>query len=252
MQGIGLLCGTAASVGFLHTVLGPDHYIPFIAMSRIGRWSSRKTVVVTMLCGVAHVLSSVVLGVIGLAFGIAVLKLQSIEEARGDLAGWLLLAFGMAYFAWGVHRAIRNRPHSHLHVHEDGVVHAHEHTHEGEHLHPHAAPFGSADHSHSVRRSADKPERGRMTPWLLFTIFLFGPCEPLIPLLMVPAFTHHWSAVLWVTLTFGVVTLATMTAMVLVGRQATRAASLGRYARYGHALAGLAIIVCGAAVKAGL
>ncbi len=29
-----LLAGTAAIVGFLHTITGPDHYLPFIVMGK--------------------------------------------------------------------------------------------------------------------------------------------------------------------------------------------------------------------------
>ena len=53
---------TAAGLGVLHTVTGPDHYIPFIAMSRVGRWSVAKTLMVTLLCGLGHVAGSVLLG----------------------------------------------------------------------------------------------------------------------------------------------------------------------------------------------
>ena len=31
---LGLLLLTAASIGFIHTLLGPDHYLPFVAMWR--------------------------------------------------------------------------------------------------------------------------------------------------------------------------------------------------------------------------
>ena len=33
-SGIIILCGTAAALGFVHTLLGPDHYLPFIVMNR--------------------------------------------------------------------------------------------------------------------------------------------------------------------------------------------------------------------------
>ena len=36
------LVTTAASIGFLHTVLGPDHYLPFIMMSWARKWSRKK------------------------------------------------------------------------------------------------------------------------------------------------------------------------------------------------------------------
>ena len=31
-----LLTGTAAWLGFLQTLVGPDHYLPFIAMAQVG------------------------------------------------------------------------------------------------------------------------------------------------------------------------------------------------------------------------
>ena len=37
MESILILVITAASIGFIHTVLGPDHYIPFVATSKAGR-----------------------------------------------------------------------------------------------------------------------------------------------------------------------------------------------------------------------
>ena len=50
-----VLMGTAASIGFFHTLLGPDHYLPFIVMSRARNWSAARTLVITVLCGLAIV-----------------------------------------------------------------------------------------------------------------------------------------------------------------------------------------------------
>src|SRR3990172_6947200 len=60
-----LLAGTAAVIGLVHTLLGPDHYLPFIVISKSGQWSLKKTATVTLLCGVGHVLGSVALGLAG-------------------------------------------------------------------------------------------------------------------------------------------------------------------------------------------
>ena len=51
-----------AAIALTHTLLGPDHYVPFIAIGRARGWSVRRTLVVTVLCGAAHVLSSVLIG----------------------------------------------------------------------------------------------------------------------------------------------------------------------------------------------
>lgn len=229
-----LVC-TAAAIGFFHTLTGPDHYIPFVAMARIGRWSPLKTIAVTLGCGVGHVASSVVLGAIGITFGLAIGKLEWFEDVRGNLAGWLLLGFGLAYLAWGIKRAIRNQPHSHLHTHPDGAVHAHRHTHAKGHMHLHA----------------DEARAASMTPWILFVIFVFGPCEPLIPLLMFPAAKLSIWGVGLVALVFGTCTLATMTSIVVAGYFGLGRVSFSRLGRFSHALVGLTIAACGAAIQLG-
>ncbi len=231
---------TAASIGLLHTLIGPDHYVPFIAMSRARGWSRIKTAWVTFLCGVGHVASSVVLGLIGIAVGIAVFKLENVESARGEIAGWLLTAFGFVYMVWGIRRAIRGKTHTHLHAHASGSSHVHEHDHEKGHLHPH---------------DAKAKTKANITPWILFTIFVFGPCEPLIPILMYPAAKESLWGMLMVTLVFAVVTIGTMMTVVMAmtfGLSLLRFAWLERLGKYSHALAGAMLLACGLAIKFGL
>jgi len=233
-----LLALTAVSIGAVHTLLGPDHYVPFIAMARARDWSLRRAMIVTALCGVGHVGSSVVLGTVGIGFGIGLLKLKQVEASRGDLAGWLMVAFGLLYMIWGVRRAIKNLPHKHWHAHADGTVHTHDHVHVGEHAHVHEAGSGAPS----------------LTPWILFTIFVFGPCEPLIPLLMYPAAEASVMGVVVVALVFSIATIGVMCTVVLfalVGAGSV-AKPFARFERYGHALAGFFILLCGAAMKLGL
>ncbi|HNW44994.1 MAG TPA: hypothetical protein PKI19_10850 [Elusimicrobiales bacterium] len=44
---------TAASLGFIHTVLGPDHYVPFVALAKARSWTPLRTAVITLLAGFA-------------------------------------------------------------------------------------------------------------------------------------------------------------------------------------------------------
>ena len=227
-----VLCMTAATIGLVHTLLGPDHYLPFIMMSRAQSWSRQKTVVVTLLCGIAHVGSSVVLGLFGVAAGIAVSRLEAFEAVRGNVAAWALAAFGFAYMLWGIRAALRNRPHTHWHAHEKGIVHQHEHVHD--------TPRGHV-HVHGNAKS--------ITPWVLFTVFVLGPCEPLIPLLMYPAAQHSMWGVFWVTAVFGAVTLMAMTSVVLVVLRGVNVVKLGALERYTHALAGGTLCAAGLAMR---
>jgi nickel/cobalt transporter (NicO) family protein len=229
---LGLLLGTAISLGFIHTLTGPDHYLPFVAMARIGRWSGAKTALITFLCGIGHILSSVALAFVGVALGMAVTRLKGIESARGEIAAWLLIAFGLTYFVWGLHRAIRGKTHHHHHLHEDEDHHAHEHDHTGDHAHVH---------------HAERTER--MTPWILFTIFVFGPCEVLIPLLMSTAARHPMHEVLLVTGFFGASTITTMLVAVMASYFGLSRIKLGGMERYSYAAAGLLVLMCGSAIK---
>ncbi len=226
------LAGTAATLGLVHTVLGPDHYLPFIVIGRARKWSLSKTLLISFFCGLGHVLSSVVLGFIGIALGIAVSRLESIESYRGGVAAWLLIGFGFAYFIWGIHRAIKNKPHRHLHLHADGLKHEHLHTHEADHSHVH-----------------DQKKEKNITPWILFVICIFGPCEPLIPLVMFPAIEHNIGGVILVTLAFGLTTILTMLTIIAVSSWGVNFLRLGPLERYVHALAGAMIFISGVSVK---
>lgn len=226
-----ILLASTAGVAVVHTALGPDHYLPFAAMARAFSWSPRKLAAVTLLCGTGHILSSVALGLIGIAAGASLGHLESIESIRGELAAYLLIALGLAYGAWGLRHALRNRPHSHVHVHADGTMHQHPHTHQDAHL-----------HAHGVEKAR------RLTPWMMFSIFLLGPCEPMIPLLMLPAATAGWRQVTLVAAVFSAATLVTMVAMVLAAHAGMQRIRLPRFERYAHALAGGAILACGLAI----
>lgn len=209
------LAATAVSVGAIHTLLGPDHYVPFAAMSHAGGWSAAKTLRVTVACGIGHVAGSVAIGLVGLAIGVALLKLQFVEAIRGDVAGWMLVAFGAAYLGWGIVVAVRL--HGRAHETADAV-----------------------------------PAAGVWAPWLLFLVFVFGPCEPLIPLLIYPAAQANGFAVVAVVAAFAAATVGTMVGAVLAMRYGAAAARVPRLERFSHALAGLAILACGLLVKLGL
>ena len=231
-QELGILLFTAVSVAFLHTLFGPDHYVPFIVMSKAGKWSTIKTTWITILCGIGHVGSSIILGFVGIGLGIAVAHLQSLESIRGNIAGWIVIAFGLIYTIWGIRRAYRNKPHTHWHPHSDGHIHDHTHVHSEEHTHVH-----------------ENIESPSMTPWILFIIFFLCPCEALIPILMYPAAQVHTFNVVIVSVVFGIITIGTMLTVVLGSIAGLRLLPTGQFERYTHALAGVSILLCGVAIQ---
>jgi nickel/cobalt transporter (NicO) family protein len=225
-----LLSITAISLGFLHTVLGPDHYLPFIVLSQAKGWSVRKTMIITFLCGLGHVLSSVVLGLVGIGVGISVNKLVSVESFRGNIAGWLFIAFGLVYMVISIRNLIKKHRHSHGHYHFGGQKHEHDHDHFDQHTHIH------------------EKETVSTTPWILFLIFVFGPCEPLIPILMYPAAENNISGAIFVSVLFSVVTIGTMMSIVLAFKLGLSKISLKPLEKYNHLIAGSLIFFSGIAI----
>jgi len=225
---ITLLAITAASIGFVHTLFGPDHYLPFIVMAKARNWSLSKTTLITALCGIAHVGSSIALGFIGMAFGIGISKLEIFEGFRGNMAGWAFIIFGLGYLIWAIWKQIKNKPHKHSHIHSDGTLHQHTHHHKGEHLHAH---------------------KKNITPWILFTIFLLGPCEPLIPFLMYPAANSSIGGVIFISSIFAITTVATMIVVVVAASFGITMIPFGKLEKYVHVIAGATILLSGIGIQ---
>lgn len=227
-----LLCGTAATIAFVHTLLGPDHYLPFVAMAKSRQWSVGKAMRTTLVCGAGHIVGSVVLGFIGIYASIQLGSLEAIEGFRGDLAAWALVSVGLIWMAWGIRRGYKKHTHAHWHSHGD-IKHIHDHNHAHEHAHVHGAEAGG-------KRS--------VAGWAIFVVFVLGPCEPLIPILMFPAAKESLVGMLAVTGVFSVVTVLTMLAVVMVSVWGLKSVRLPGVERFSEAIAGGTIAMCGLSI----
>lgn len=222
---LAVLTMNAAAVAFIHTVIGPDHYVPFIVMAKARRWSFGRTAAITFACGLGHVASSVILGMAGYAVGASLQHLEWIESFRGEIAAWALIIFGALYALWGLWR-LRRTP-------------------AGTHTHDHFIRIHARDHVHDPKTGAEVS----LTPWILFAIFVFGPCEPLIPLFIYPAATSGWAGAWLVAGAFSAVTVASMLVIVLGAQFGLQWFPSQRLSRYSHVLAGATIALSGGLIQ---
>jgi sulfite exporter TauE/SafE len=221
---IEVLMMAAVTIACLHTVAGPDHYVPFIALSKSRGWSFSRTIFWTIICGCGHVWSSVLLGLGGAALGWSLSKVNWFENVRGGIAGWALVAFGAAYAMWGLVTAKRGRLHKHFDVYDDQSIYVYEHK-DGQAVAP--------------------GERHVVTPWVMFLIFVLGPCEPMIPLLYFPAAKNSTSGMLLLIVVYTIFTLAVMLIMVVFGYYGLGFLKTEKLEKYMHSLSGLTILICG-------
>ncbi len=205
------LCAAAAAVGSMHTI-APDHWAPFIAVSRAQHWSMKRTALTTMLCGFGHVTSSVILGLLALFLGLQ--ALQAFGQRMESVAGILLIGFGVVYGMWGLRHAVGAKLHGHSHAHYD-------------HVHTPA----------------------KITALSLFLLFCADPCVAVMPLMFAAAPLGAWKTAI-VVVAYEVCTIGTMVALVLPGVAGAKMLRASWVDRYSHAVAGAVIAVVGTVVVA--
>jgi len=223
-----VLIVAALSAGVLHTVFGPDHYLPFVGVSQAEQWSLKKTTAITLIAGALHVGSAALLSFAAVWLGNLLMPetLSWLEDARGQMAAWLLMGLGLAYLLWGVRHALRARR-------NDGNDPALP-----------SSPTGASSSTVSSLVSLG-----------LMIVFVVGPCEAFVPLLLLPQVQASAGMMTLVTAVFGASTLLTMTALTLAGRYGVQ--SLVRRVpggvllakRYAHIAAGSVMLMAGAAVQ---
>lgn len=226
MNEIIILVLTALSLGFAHTILGPDHYLPFIVISKARKWSLAKTMFVTFISGLGHVAGSVVIGLIGFGFGFGLQSIVNLESSRGEWAAWMIIGFGIVYSLYGIWKARQKNIHSHLVSMEDGSYKI------------------DSSHSHSRKKTLKE-----LTPWLLFVLFVFGPCEVLIPMLIFPAVQSSAIGAIFVISAFAFATVGTMMVMVFTGYKGLSFFNSEKLQPYFHLLAGLTILLSGLGIQ---
>lgn len=222
MNELNTLLYTAFFIGTVHTFIGVDHYLPFVVLSKSNMWSIKKTMLIVFICGLGHVLSSVVLGFIGLGISSSLSTLVGIEDVRGTLATYFIIVFGLCYTIYALRKLYINKPHTHI-INGQEIMHDH----------------------HDSKSINDHVHKNNNVLWGLFILFVLGPCEPLIPILMYPAAKLNLSALISVTLVFSVSTISMMLGLTLLGVKGLDFIKIKSFEKYGETLAGLAITLCG-------
>ncbi|MDG1138300.1 MAG: hypothetical protein P8N49_02115 [Opitutales bacterium] len=207
-----LIAGSAASVGFIHTILGPDHYLPLVAMAKTNGWSGPKTATYTLFCGLSHVLGTILVGSLVFLLGLAFFNMDTVQSFRGDFAGWFLLLFGAIYFAWGTRWAMRN--------------------------------------SSLKQKPTQINTISRCAPFALLIFFILGPCEPLIPLMSLgTANTEVLSSILVLLAFCGTTVLTMLLCVMFFYYGISRFSLFMKFEDYMHAVTGLIIFLCGSAIQ---
>jgi len=212
----GALLLFAFTTAVVHTVAGPDHYLPFIMIAKAQKQSLPKAIGLTIICGLGHVGSALLIALLfsaGIDWLTGGLR-EQVEEVQSSVAAYALIGFGLAYLAWALRHRWLNK------------------------------------HQATIEKNSPVMRQG-ITPWVLFIIFVLGPCEALWPVLMAGK-GLGMAALIPATILFSVATIATMLVMVTVGVFGLQKIKFNFLENYAHELAGGFMAACGVAMICGL
>lgn len=221
--GIVIVVAGSAMVGAVHALL-PDHWIPFVLLSRARRWDLRRSLAAAAAGGLAHLVSTAALGLL-----VALLGTEALKRAgpAAEFAGAGILAvFGLLLSLRGLRSARRGRGHVHGHASNAG---AHGPT-------PDPGRPASSDRGHLLQGA------------------LLGarPCAEAIPIFLAAAAYGLTSSILAI-LAWVIATLGVMVGIVWLSLLGLSTVKLDFLEKYGEVAAGLLILLMGlaAAVLAG-
>jgi len=102
-------------LSIIHILL-PNHWVPIAVLGKAEGWKKSKLRKVTVLAGMSHSLSTIL---IGFGVGLLGLKLTTISLSAMRLVGpSLFFVFGVLYLIAGIRDNIRKHPHRHIHLSE--------------------------------------------------------------------------------------------------------------------------------------
>ena len=84
-------------IAVLHTLAGPDHYLTFWSLAKSHKWSKRRTLLFTTICGLGHVTASLLMALPAIYFGKKILVALDFQDLRVELAAWALIFIGLFY-----------------------------------------------------------------------------------------------------------------------------------------------------------
>jgi ABC-type nickel/cobalt efflux system permease component RcnA len=223
------IMATGFGVAFFHAAI-PSHWLPFVLAARGQRWTRGKTLAVTALAGLGHVLFTTLLGVLVVWLGIETSRLTG--SVFPFIAGGVLILFGLYY----VMRHVRRGGHGHVHLFGAGHGHSH-HPHEYVHEHGH-----SHDHAPSTSGKSDAA-----VILGLLAVLTFSPCEGFLPVYL-SGIHYGWSGFLFLSAVLAAATLAGMVAFTWLSLAGLERLNLAVLEHYESAILGGLLILLGIAV----
>ena len=210
-------------VAALHAAL-PTHWLPFALTSRAQGWSGGKTFWVVLAAASAHVLFTILLGLVVFKGGSELS--EATHEIFHSISGGIIVLLG----AWFVFRQISGRGHGHTHL-----LGRH-----GDEMHDHEYD------EHCLDREVEERKRSHLTIGALLLMLTLSPCESFLPIYLTGS-SWGWDAFVLLSVVLFVATVGAMTILTLVARAGVERIHIGILEKYENGALGLILVILGTA-----
>ena len=188
----------------------PNHWLPLVAIGRVEKWSERETLTVTAITGIAHTLSTIIIGII---VGMIGYKLsETYHIITHSVAPSVLVVLGVYYL-------YKDYKHSKIKDH-------HEHSH--------------IDVEKLVKQN--KSKRSIVTS--LSVAMFFSPCIE-VEVYYFTAARIGWLGIIIVSITYFIVTILGMMLLVKIGTEGVQRLKLNFVEHREKLISGLVLITVG-------
>jgi nickel/cobalt transporter (NicO) family protein len=98
----------------------PNHWLPLVAIGRVEKWNERETLSVTAITGMAHTISTIIIGIV---VGLIGYKLsESYHFISHTVAPTILVMLGVFYLYQDYSHSKIHHNHEHSHINVDEIV----------------------------------------------------------------------------------------------------------------------------------
>ena len=206
MTGLSQIIVGAILLSIVHASI-PNHWIPLVALSKAEKWSEKSTMGITAIAGFAHILSTIIIGII---IGLLGYKLSgSYSFIIGVIAPSILIFLGIIYLILSIKS---NKHHHHHDMHID-----------------------------------DKKKKTTTAIILALTISMFfSPCLEIEAYFFV-ASKLGWQGIIAVSIIYTIITIAGMLLLVWLGMKGVRKIKSHFLEHHEKTITGALLIVLGIA-----
>ncbi len=224
----------------LFHALIPHHWLPLALAGKSEKWSVKETVRITLLIGLMHTSSTIIIGIV---IGIAGYKMTNMFQSfENFLAPAVLICLGIFFVVKNFISINRHEHDEQNNHHHDSYNNEDKHHHHDEHHHDHTTHHHMSEEE--IKILSKKSNRAVISA--IGTMMVFSPCIEIEAFYFTMG-RYGWTGIALLSLIYFLITIAVMLSCVLLAKKGLDFINkkLHFFEHYSKAITGSVLIILG-------